>query len=182
MNIMNHVGISRSLGLVLVLGLAAASQSSCGVGSEHRFRSSECGFTVAFPAEPTPDFRPAHSQSSPQGTVGVEAIYSYRLEQSGVVYVAACLDRPKPHSLQSLMQGAEAMGRLHGEVLSTRAVTLDGYTGFETKVSLRGTGDVKLERWFLRGNRQYQVAVIWPKNVPASGPFASFVESFRFAK
>jgi hypothetical protein len=162
--------------LVLAAGFLSLLNQSGESGPYHwkTVTSQDGRFTALFPGEPQPRTR----------NTLLFKLHALAFKRGKVEYLVAYMDYPpKLHVLptKQAYDGARdaALGK-DGRLLGEKSMTIEGFPGREIRVEKKS--EFNVARYFLDGNRMYQVIVTVPMPEQTSTNIPFFLDSFHLLK
>jgi hypothetical protein len=163
----------------VILLMAACSFLNAQPAVWTEFRSNEGGFSVLMPGEPTPNKVTVNTAS------GVKEADMFTLNEGELnEYIIAYSKYSGPDSrsrstdklFDNIRDGLLLVQQ--GKLLSEGAINLDGYNGREIAVE-RADGVITRARFYVVGNRFYQISARAKTNERAPEAMKRFLDSFR---
>lgn len=166
-------------GVLLVSTLAPLAMAPVLAAPAPTYTSKKDGYAIYLPGKPTLGSRPMPIPGTGQQTVNFISV-----AKPPVAYVVIPMKlpgTPKGASIQQFLTGVERGFTLStaAKLLSSKKISLNGAPGREILVQV-GTNLMR-GRFFVKGNRSYQVIAVSPKNGDAKyrAQITNVLNSFR---
>jgi hypothetical protein len=162
---------------------AATTAASTGNIQFQTFSSAEGRFSVLMPGTPKPTKQTAPLTNS---TITTD-LYLFQADSpnDGGVFFTVYNDYPadqvKQQSLQTILNNIRdgQINAVKGKLLNEKDITLSQIPGKETEIS--GSGAYIKGRYYLAGNRLYQVYVAYPEGQQSTKNIQTFLDSFKIS-